>query len=154
MPISPRMRITLMVHPQLLCLHSHPLHKQVRCQLIPSPHLYLHPPLGRIKQPRLVPLRTLTRLPSSRADVAEMSATSASHVIAPEGEFDDRMAGGAGLPTFRRCKVLDSLDCDVLGAERYHGPHYGTESRRRCCIVDIPDDHSGRTRGLRWMQGL
>lgn len=107
-----------MVHPQLLCLHSHPLHKQVRCQLIPSPHLYLHPPLGRIKQPRLVPLCALTRLPRSRADVAEMSATSAGHVIASEGELDDRMAGGAGLPTFRRCKVLDSLDCDVFGAKR------------------------------------
>lgn len=107
-----------MIHPQLLHLHSHPLHKQIRCHVIPSPYLYLHPPLGRIKQSRLVPLCALTRLPGGRADVAEMSATSARHVIAPEGEFDDRVAGGAGLPPFCGCEVFDSLDSDVLGAKR------------------------------------
>lgn len=113
MSVCPPVRITIMIDPQSLRLFFHSRHEtRLRSQAAcASPtFICLHPTLRHIVQPDLVPLRALTRLPLRSAYVAEMGATSASHVIAAMSELDDVLAGGTGLPVFRDSQVFECLD--------------------------------------------
>lgn len=74
------------------------------------------PLLGSFQESVFVPLRTGTILPGHRADVAELRAAPARHVVAPMAELDERVAARARLPPIRAPDRAELNDGGVRGA--------------------------------------
>jgi hypothetical protein len=69
-----------------------------------------------VHQSILVPVIAWASLPSTSADVTEFSSASASHMVAAESQFHDRMTAGACLPSLCACNRLHLIERRVVRA--------------------------------------
>lgn len=74
---------------------------------LPLCFLLRQPSFGLCVQLLLIPHLAPARLPPRGALVAELGAAPARHVVAPEGELDDRPAAGTPLPLVLLEEVVD-----------------------------------------------
>ena len=103
-------------------LPYHGLERRRGRRSIPSRELTFHPHGSSVEQPLLLPLGAAARLPVGGAEVAELLAAPARHVIAAVRELDEVAAARAAFPALLRGEVQDlAVVCRVAGPKAVVG---------------------------------